>query len=45
MAAAEHTYAVVVLGAEPVGQTPAERARAAGLIVAMVERELVGTAT
>jgi pyruvate/2-oxoglutarate dehydrogenase complex dihydrolipoamide dehydrogenase (E3) component len=42
MAAAEHTYDVVVLGAGPVGQTAAERARAAGLSVAMVERELVG---
>jgi pyruvate/2-oxoglutarate dehydrogenase complex dihydrolipoamide dehydrogenase (E3) component len=39
---AEHTYDVVVLGAGPVGQNAAERARAAGLSVAMVERELVG---
>src|SRR5271165_5998787 len=42
MAAAEHTYDVVVLGAGPVGQNAAERARAGGLSVAMVERELVG---
>jgi pyruvate/2-oxoglutarate dehydrogenase complex dihydrolipoamide dehydrogenase (E3) component len=42
MAAAEHTYDVVVLGAGPVGQTAAERARAGGLSVAMIERELVG---
>ncbi len=33
---------VVVLGAGPIGQNVAERARAAGLNVAMVERELVG---
>jgi dihydrolipoamide dehydrogenase len=36
------TYDVVVLGAGPVGQNAAERARAAGLTVAVVERELVG---
>jgi pyruvate/2-oxoglutarate dehydrogenase complex dihydrolipoamide dehydrogenase (E3) component len=42
MAAADATYDVVVLGAGPVGQNAAERARAAGLSVAMVERELVG---
>jgi pyruvate/2-oxoglutarate dehydrogenase complex dihydrolipoamide dehydrogenase (E3) component len=42
MPAAEHTHDVVVLGAGPVGQNAAERARAAGLSVAMVERELVG---
>jgi pyruvate/2-oxoglutarate dehydrogenase complex dihydrolipoamide dehydrogenase (E3) component len=42
MAAAEHPYDVVVLGAGPVGQTAAERTRAAGLSVAIVERELVG---
>jgi dihydrolipoamide dehydrogenase len=35
-------YDVVVLGAGPVGQTVAARARAAGLSVALVERELVG---
>jgi pyruvate/2-oxoglutarate dehydrogenase complex dihydrolipoamide dehydrogenase (E3) component len=40
--AAEHTYDVVVLGAGPVGQNAAERARAGGLSVAIVERELVG---
>ncbi|WP_329454481.1 dihydrolipoyl dehydrogenase family protein [Streptomyces sp. NBC_01497] len=33
---------VIVVGAGPVGQTLVERARAAGLSVAMVERELVG---
>src|SRR6201997_4553395 len=42
MPAAEDTYDVVVLGAGPVGQNAAERARAAGLGVAVVERELVG---
>ncbi|MFE7332211.1 dihydrolipoyl dehydrogenase family protein [Streptomyces sp. NPDC057565] len=36
------TYDVVVLGAGPVGQNVADRARAAGLAVAVVERELVG---
>lgn len=35
-------YDVVVLGAGPVGLNAAERARAAGLRVAVVERELVG---
>lgn len=35
-------YDVVVLGAGPVGQTVADRVRAAGLTVAVVERELVG---
>src|SRR5271169_2329443 len=40
--AASNEYDVVVLGAGPVGQNAAERARAAGLSVAMVERELVG---
>jgi pyruvate/2-oxoglutarate dehydrogenase complex dihydrolipoamide dehydrogenase (E3) component len=39
---ADSTYDVVVLGAGPVGQNAAERARASGLSVAMVERELVG---
>ncbi len=38
----DQTYDVVVLGAGPIGQNAAERARAAGLTVAMVERELVG---
>ena len=35
-------YDVIVLGAGPVGQNVALRARAAGLSVAVVERELVG---
>jgi pyruvate/2-oxoglutarate dehydrogenase complex dihydrolipoamide dehydrogenase (E3) component len=35
-------YDVVVLGAGPVGQTVALRARAAGLSAALIERELVG---
>jgi pyruvate/2-oxoglutarate dehydrogenase complex dihydrolipoamide dehydrogenase (E3) component len=35
-------YDVIVLGAGPVGQNAAERARASGLSVACVERELVG---
>ncbi|MEU3334869.1 NAD(P)/FAD-dependent oxidoreductase [Streptomyces sp. NPDC006668] len=35
-------YDVVVLGAGPVGQNVADRARATGLSVAVVERELVG---
>ena len=38
----EQMYDVVVLGAGPVGQNAADRARAAGLSVAVVERELVG---
>lgn len=42
MTAAAHTYDVLVLGAGPVGQNVAERARAGDLSVAMVERELVG---
>lgn len=40
--ASERDFDVIVLGAGPVGQNAAERARAAGLRVAMVERELVG---
>jgi pyruvate/2-oxoglutarate dehydrogenase complex dihydrolipoamide dehydrogenase (E3) component len=40
--AREREYDVVVLGAGPVGQTVADRSRAAGLTVAVVERELVG---
>lgn len=36
-------YDVIVLGAGPVGQHAADRARAAGLGVAVVERELVGS--
>ncbi|MEV5173830.1 NAD(P)/FAD-dependent oxidoreductase [Streptomyces flaveolus] len=39
---ADSTYDVIVLGAGPVGQNVADRARAAGLSVAVVERELVG---
>ncbi|WP_063036097.1 dihydrolipoyl dehydrogenase family protein [Nocardia grenadensis] len=39
---ANTTYDVVVLGAGPVGQNVTDRARAAGLTVAVVERELVG---
>ncbi|MBQ1020268.1 NAD(P)/FAD-dependent oxidoreductase [Micromonospora sp. D93] len=38
----QNEYDVVVLGAGPVGQTVADRSRAAGLTVALVERELVG---
>lgn len=41
-AAADNHYDVVVIGAGPVGQVVAERARAGGLSVAVVERELVG---
>lgn len=36
------TYDVIVLGAGPVGQNVAARAHAAGLTVAVIERELVG---
>jgi pyruvate/2-oxoglutarate dehydrogenase complex dihydrolipoamide dehydrogenase (E3) component len=39
---AAENYDVVVIGAGPIGQTVADRARAAGLAVAVVERELVG---
>lgn len=39
---ATNEFDVVVLGAGPIGQNVAERARAAGMAVAMVERELVG---
>ena len=35
-------YDVIVIGAGPIGQTVADRARAGGLSVAVVERELVG---
>jgi pyruvate/2-oxoglutarate dehydrogenase complex dihydrolipoamide dehydrogenase (E3) component len=35
-------FDVIVIGAGPVGQNVADRARAAGLAVAVVERELVG---
>ena len=41
-AAAPVTHDVIVLGAGPVGQNVAARCRAAGLSVAVVERELVG---
>jgi thioredoxin reductase len=37
-----NAYDVIVIGAGPVGYTVADRARAAGLSVAAVERELVG---
>ena len=39
---AENPYDVIVIGAGPIGQNVAERSRAAGLSVAVVERELVG---
>lgn len=38
----EPSYDVIVLGAGPIGQNAAERARATGMSVALVERELVG---
>ena len=38
----QQDYDVIVLGAGPVGQNAADRARASGLSVAVVERELVG---
>jgi dihydrolipoamide dehydrogenase len=41
-AASDGAYDVIVLGAGPVGQTVAARTRAAGMSVAVVERELVG---
>lgn len=40
--ASEQDFDVIVLGAGPIGQNAAERARATGLRVAIVERELVG---
>jgi pyruvate/2-oxoglutarate dehydrogenase complex dihydrolipoamide dehydrogenase (E3) component len=40
--APENVYDVIVIGAGPIGKTVADRARAAGLSVAAVERELVG---
>ena len=40
--AGRNAYDVIVIGTGPIGQTAAERARAAGLTVAAVERELVG---
>ncbi len=39
---AENAYDVIVTGAGPVGCTVVDRARAAGLSVAVVARELVG---
>lgn len=36
------TYDVVVIGAGPVGENVADRARAAGLSTVIVERELLG---
>ncbi|MFJ6214743.1 dihydrolipoyl dehydrogenase family protein [Streptomyces sp. NPDC092296] len=41
-AASTATHDVIVIGAGPVGENLAERARAAGLTVALVESELVG---
>src|SRR5207245_2943235 len=41
-AAASNPYDVIVIGTGPIGQTVIDRARAAGLSVAAVERELVG---
>ena len=41
-AQAGETHDVIVIGAGPVGENVADRARAAGLSVAVVERELVG---
>jgi pyruvate/2-oxoglutarate dehydrogenase complex dihydrolipoamide dehydrogenase (E3) component len=38
----QNSYDVIVIGAGPIGQNVADRARAAGLSVAVVERELVG---
>jgi pyruvate/2-oxoglutarate dehydrogenase complex dihydrolipoamide dehydrogenase (E3) component len=39
---AKRLYDVIVVGAGPIGQTVANRTRAAGLSVAVVEQELVG---
>jgi len=39
---AKNVYDVIVIGMGPIGYTVADRARAAGLSVAAVERELVG---
>jgi pyruvate/2-oxoglutarate dehydrogenase complex dihydrolipoamide dehydrogenase (E3) component len=41
---ADNVYDVNIIGAEPVAYTIVDRARAAGLSVAVVERELVGGA-
>src|SRR3954470_12713638 len=38
----QNSYDVIVIGAGPIGQNVADRARVAGLSVAVVERELVG---
>ncbi|HUN33993.1 MAG TPA: NAD(P)/FAD-dependent oxidoreductase [Trebonia sp.] len=40
--AADKAYDVIVIGVGPIGETVAERTRAAGLSVAAVEHELVG---
>jgi pyruvate/2-oxoglutarate dehydrogenase complex dihydrolipoamide dehydrogenase (E3) component len=40
--ATENVYDVIVIGTGPIGQTVADRARAARLSVAAVEREPVG---
>lgn len=42
LTSAQRLYDVIVVGAGPVGQTVADRVRAAGLSVAVVEHELVG---
>ncbi|MGW3852961.1 FAD-dependent oxidoreductase, partial [Streptomyces fagopyri] len=42
MSETTRTYDVIVIGAGPVGENVAERARAAGLSTVIVERELVG---
>jgi dihydrolipoamide dehydrogenase len=42
METSQNSYDVIVIGAGPVGQNVADRARAAGLSVAVVERSLVG---
>jgi pyruvate/2-oxoglutarate dehydrogenase complex dihydrolipoamide dehydrogenase (E3) component len=39
---ADNVYDVIIIGAGPIGQTAADRGCAAGLSVAVVERELVG---
>jgi dihydrolipoamide dehydrogenase len=41
-ASMDATHDVIVIGAGPIGQTVAARARAGGLTVAVVEKELVG---
>src|SRR5215831_14623633 len=40
--ATENVYDVIIIGTGPIGQTAADRTRAAGLSVAIAERELVG---